>query len=371
MAQEIEGSNPSVHPTRRLLLSWRSQGFVLKTRFRVRLYLFAIPAAILAAALFIASGCGGSAGDENAAGIIHRLLLASSSQGSEALDSFPGSLPDGLPVQPPLYPDAKIIVSNRERAPVRGGTPVSANDPAQGADTVSQPVLYFIVLDTADDAGAVRTFYERALEEDPWQLQSSFATSQLDTLQFFNVDDLDIAGVVSIAAGGADERTSILISMQDAGAFLEQQPQFDLPPGRALPAGFPSDVPMFAGATITDTAFFREPGLESFLVVFLTTAAQDEVLGFYRDAFRQRGWAVQATAAFGQEGRIDFRDERADIQGDVFAALFARSDSYTEVRIQVQMNPAREPVDVAGEPTPDEETPTPEPAEAGTAAPAP
>ena len=306
----------------------------------MRLYLCAIPAAILAAALLAASGCGGSAEDESAAGIIHRLLLAAGTQGSEALDSFPGRLPDGLPAQPPLYPGAKIIVSNRERMSV------SAGDSGQEADVVAQPVLYFIVLDTADDADAVRTFYEQALEEDPWQLQSSFSMSQLDTLQFFNVEDIDIAGVVSIATGGDDDRTSILISMQDAGAFLDQQPQFELPPGRALPAAFPPDVPILKGATITDTAFFREPGLESFLVIFLTTAAQDEVLEFYRDAFQQRGWTVQDTAAFGLEGRIDFRDELVDIQGDVFAAPFTRSDSYIEVRIQVQTNPAREPVDL-------------------------
>ena len=305
----------------------------------MRLYLLAIPAAILAAALLAAGGCGGSAEDKSAAGIIHRLLLAAGTQGSEALDSFPGRLPDGLPAQPPLYPGAEIIVSSRER------TPASAGDSGQQADVVAQPVLYFIVLDTADDADAVRTFYEQALEEDPWQLQSSFSMSQLDTLQFLNVEDIDIAGVVSIATGGDDGRTSILISMQDAGAFLDQQPQYELPPGRALPAAFPPDVPMFAGATITDTAFFREPGLESFLVIFLTTAAQDEVLEFYRDAFQQRGWTVQDTAAFGLEGRIDFRDELADIQGDVFAAPFTRSDRYTEVRIQVQTNPAREPVD--------------------------
>ncbi|MCH8065110.1 MAG: hypothetical protein IIC90_04715 [Chloroflexi bacterium] len=305
----------------------------------MRLYLCAIPAAILAAALLAASGCGGGAEDDSAAGIIHRLLLAAGTQGSEALDSFPGRLPDGLPAQPPLYPGAEIIVSSRER------TPVSAGDSGQEADVVAQPVLYFIVLDTADDADAVRTFYEQALEEDPWQLQSSFSMSQLDTLQFFNVEDIDIAGVVSIATGGDDDRTSILISMQDAGAFLDQQPQFELPPGRALPAAFPPDVPLFAGATITDTAFFREPGLESFLVIFLTTAAQDEVLEFYRDAFQQRGWTVQDTAAFGLEGRFDFRDELTDIQGDVFAAPFTRSDRYTEVRIQVQVNPAREPVD--------------------------
>ncbi len=200
-------------------------------------------------------------------------------------------------------------------------------------------------------------YYEEALEEDPWQLQSSFSTEQLDTLQFFNVEDIDIGGVVSIAKGGEDERTSVLISLQDAGAFVEDEPPFELQPSLALPRAFPADLPLFDGATITGTAFFREPGLQSFLIVFLTTADQDEVIEFYRDAFQKNGWSVQGTAAFGLEDRIDFRDAAGDIQGDVFANRFPRARQYTEVSLQVQLDPSRE----VGEP--EDDTPTEEPTE--------
>ncbi len=309
----------------------------------MRTFPFAGLLALLAVVAIVASGCsGGDGGEEYAPGIIHRLLLASTTEGASSLDTFPGELPQGLLVPPPIYPGADIVVSNREQASI------TAADGLADGDLLAQPVLYFIVLDTAGDANDVRRFYEDTLDEDPWQLQSAFSVAQLDTLQFFNVADIDLSGVVSIATGGDDGRTSVLISMQDAGAFVDELPPFELPEGRDAPFAFPPDVPLMEGATITDSAFFREPGLESFLVIFLVSESDEDVLAFYRQAFQDRGWTVQDTAAFGVEGRIDFRDDLADIQGDVVAEPLPADRSYTQVRLQVQINPARQPLD-AGE----------------------
>lgn len=305
------------------------------------------------AGLLLATGCGGGDGpsDERIAGIIHNLLLAAGTEGAASLESFPGSLPDDLPAEPPLYPGAELLVSNRQPAPFTDFDATAAGLP--------QPLLYFIVLDTADSRSDVFAFYEEALDQDPWQIQSTFSTEQLDTLQFFNVDDLDIGGVVSIARGDQGGRTGVLISLQDAGAFLEEEPEFELPRSLSLPREFPPDVPLFDGATVTGTAFFREPGLQSFLVVFLTTSSQDEVLDFYREAFQDNGWSVQDTTAFGLEGRIDFRDSDGELQGDVFADRFLRARQYTEVSIQVQLDPARD----APEPPGGSDRPTLEPTE--------
>ena len=281
-----------------------------------------------------ACGGGGGDGDERIAGVIHNLLLAAGTEGAATLESFPGRLPDDIPAEPPLYPGADLLVSNRQPAPFTDVDSASAGLP--------QPLLYFIVLDTEDSRSDVFAFYEEALDQDPWQIQSTFSTEQLDTLQFINVDDLDIGGVVSIARGDQGGRTGVLISLQDAGAFLEEEPEFELSRSLSLPKAFPADIPLLEGATITGTAFFREPGLESFLIVFLTTASQDEVLDFYREAFQDNGWSVQDTTAFGLEGRIDFRDSDNELQGDVFADRFPRARQYTEVSIQVQLDPARD-----------------------------
>ncbi len=316
------------------------------------------PRPILAVALLLAllipvSACSSDGGpdDERIAGIIHRLLLAAGTEGTERLESFPGALPDDLPVKPPIYPGADLLVSNRQPAPFTDFDSSSSDTP--------QPLLYFIVIDTTDSREDVYAFYEEALDEDPWQVQSSFSTEQLDTIQFFNVEDIDIGGVVSIARGGVDDRTSVLISLQDAGAFVEEEPPFELQPSLTLPRAFPPDMPQFEDATITGTAFFREPGLQSFLIVFLTTSGQDEVIDFYREAFQANGWTVQDTTAFGLEGRIDFRDAAGDIQGDVFANRFGRARQYTEVSVQVQLDPSRE----IASPADDDDEPVLEPTE--------
>lgn len=294
----------------------------------------------LAAIALLSGSLACSAGeDAGVAAIIHRLLQAAGTEGSESLESFPGALPPDLPEQPPLYPDARLVVSARQPAP--GDDFETAPGAEPGA--VARPLLYFIVLDTGDDRAEVFSFYEEALDADPWQLQSSFSTEQLDTLQFFDVEDVDIAGAVSIATGGEDGHTSILISLQDAGAFQEEEPPFELQPSLRLPKEFPPDVPLFDGATVRGTAFFREPGNQSFLLVFLTTSSADEVLDFYREAFQANDWTVQDTGAFGVEDSIDFRDGPGDVQGNVLAQEFARASRYTEVRVQVQLNPAREP----------------------------
>ncbi len=312
---------------------------------------------VLAAALLLPAWAA-CAGDDNerTASIIHRLLLAAVTDTSGELESFAGRLPDGLPVEPPQYPDAEVVLSNRQPAPLRdsGG----ALDLATPAPETPQPMLYLIVLDTPDGREQVFDFYEQALDEDPWQLEASFSSEQLDTLQFSDVDDADISGVVSIARGGEDDRTSILISLQDAGAFRREEPPFELGESLPLPKEFPSDVPSYEGATVTQTAFFREPGNQSFLLIFLTTDSQDDVIEFYRQEFQKHGWSVLSGAPFGLAERIDFRDERRDIQGDVLANRFDRDRRYTEVRVQVRENPAREP---AG----DGERPTAAPTEEG------
>lgn len=306
--------------------------------------------ALLAGFMLALSACAGG-DDDRAPGIIERLLQAAVMDDTGELESFPGELPPGLPVEPPLYPGAEIIVSNRQPAPV-------GDFDAADASGEPYPLLYFIVLDTAGDRDQVLEFYEEALDEDPWQLESSFSTRQLDTLQFFNVEDIDIAGAVSISHGGEDGRTSVLISLQDAGAFLEEEAPFEPGASLRLPKEFPPDMPLYPGATVTGTAFFREPGGESFLLIFLTTDNQDDVMEFYREEFDRRFWTALAGEAIGLEERLDFRDAEGGIQGDVLADRYPRARSYTEVRIQIMTDPAREPVEIG-------EAPTPEPAEEG------
>jgi hypothetical protein len=301
-------------------------------------------ALLLALPLTLAAAC--ASDDDRSAGLIHRLLLAAGTETSGELESFVGRLPEGLPVQPPQYPDADIILSSRQPAPLR------QDQPATPEAELPRPMLYLIVLDSTDGRDAVFSFYEEALDDDPWQLDATFSSEQLDTLEFTYVEDADISGVVSIARGGEDDRTSILVSLQDAGALANEEPPFELGESLPVPRTFPKDVSVYGGAVITDTAFLREPGNESYLLVFLTQDNQNDVMEFYRGEFQDNGWTVLAGAPFGLEEQIDFRDENNDIQGQVLADRFSRDRAYTEVRLQVRVNPAREPPGSALDATP-------------------
>lgn len=294
----------------------------------------ALLVAVLAGSLLAGLACAGGGGnnDETAA-LIHRLLLAAGTDQAGSLESFPGHLPPGLPVEPPQYPGAKLIVSSRQPAPVS-----SPADGATGGD-VAQPLLYFIVLDTSDSRQDVYAFYEQTLDQDPWQLESSFSTPQLDTFQFFDVQDADIAGAVSIAAGGDDGRTSILISLQDAGAFLDEPPPYELRESLAVPQDFPEEIPLYAEATVTGSAFFREPDSQSFLLIFITLDTGSDVLDFYKEAFQAKGWTVQENEPSSLEERIEYRDADRTVTGEVFTNPFAPSRRYTEVHLRVLLNP--------------------------------
>lgn len=316
----------------------------------------ALLVAVLAGGLLAGLACGGGGGnnDETAA-LIHRLLLAAGTDQAGSLESFPGHLPPGLPVEPPQYPGAKLIVSSRQPAPVS-----SPADGATGGD-VAQPLLYFIVLDTSDSRQDVYAFYEQTLDQDPWQLESSFSTPQLDTFQFFDVQDADIAGAVSIAAGGDDGRTSILISLQDAGAFLDEPPPYELRESLAVPQDFPAEIPRYAEATVTGSAFFRELDSQSFLLIFITLDTGSDVLDFYKQAFQAKGWTVQENEPSSLEERIEYRDADRTVTGEVFTNPFASSRRYTEVHLRVLVNlegggPTEQP---SATPAPAEETPVP------------
>ena len=311
----------------------------------MRLLLPALLLAGLAGAL-LASACsrGGGSDDERMAAIIHRLLVSASASDTAELESFAGRLPEGLPSAPPAYEGARLIVSSRRPA-------AASATPGAATGDIPEPTLYFIVYDTADERQQVLDFYLEALDEEPWRLESTAATVELDSLQFSNTEDADISGVVSIAGGGGDGRTSILISMRDAGAFRRERPPYQPGDSLPLPKGFPPDLPVYEGATVIGNAFVRQPANNSYLIDFITTADAAEVLAFYREAFAQRKWTVLSGAPLGVEERLDFHDEQSDIQGDLLVETFPKDARFTEVKLQVEVNPARTPVEVTPQPS--------------------
>lgn len=297
--------------------------------------------ALLLAGLIGGSACGGGGGasNEHIASIIDRLLVGSGSADTGQLESYTGRLPDGLPVKPPEYPGAKLIVSSR-----RPAASAATATPNPAAGTTASPTLYFIVYDTSDVRQKVLAYYEAQLDKSPWQLQGAYSTAELDSLQFAKTDDADITGIVSIVRGGDDEHTGILVSLQDAGAFRQQPPPYQRGDSLAPPKGFPEDVPLYDGATIIGNAFLHQPGNDSYLIDFITHDSADKILAFYQQASADRGWVVLSGAPLGVAQRLDFHDDKSDIQGDLLVDAFLRDPSYTEAKLQLQVNPSRTPV---------------------------
>ena len=304
---------------------------------------------VLAASLLLAA-CGGEGDDERAADLIHRMVVAARANDSGTVERFVGELPEGLPVEPPLYLNADLIVSSRIL-----GLPV-ATDGEQaddGEENAPFTALYFIVLDTDDGREEIFAFYQAALNEDPWQLDASASTREQDFLEFSKVDDLDIAGRIQIVPGEDGARTSIFISLQDTGALAEEEPSFEPGPNVPLPSRLPDEVPAYPGAIITSTAFQRATANESFLLIFLTTDSQDDVLAYYKEEFDQLGWTVTEPEAVGSEERLHFENEAGAIEVELSADRFLQDDQYTEVDLRIQVSFAQEPVEGGATATPE------------------
>jgi hypothetical protein len=197
---------------------------------------------------------------------------------------------------------------------------------------------HLIVL-AADGRDKVFSYYESALNKDPWQLASTFSTEELDTLQFSDAGDPDISGVVSIARGGDDNRTSVLISLQDAGAFRQQLPPFKLQESLAVPKEFPSDIPVYEGATVTGSAFVREPGDESLRDLLTRTARQGD--GLLPERLPAARLDRASRGPLGVEQRFSFRTLPA-FQGDVLVVVRARSELHGGAH-PGRRTPSREP----------------------------
>lgn len=303
-----------------------------------------------AIALFVAAACGGDGNeDEHVADIIQRMVVAARGSDTGSVDHFPAELPEGLPAEPPIYPAAELIGSTRVLAPPL----VADEEDGADADPSAQTALYFIVLDTGDDRSRVSDFYQEELDSDPWQLDASASTQQLDRLDFSNVRDADIAGIVQIVPADDGSGATMFISVQDAGAQVEGEPAFE--PGIALtvPRSFPEEMPQYPDAIVTNTAFQRSEDSENFLLISITTDSPTAVVTFYRDELSKLGWAVEEREAAATEVRLHFEDDAGQVEGDLVVDQLPEDAVYTEVDLRLQVRLPQEPAEAP--------TATPEP----------
>lgn len=65
--------------------------------------------------------------------------------------------------------------------------------------------------------------------------------------------------------------------------------------GNTLPADWPTDVPVYAGATVQYSASVTETGQPGSAAVLMTTDSAAQVASYYKKALKENGWTVEST----------------------------------------------------------------------------
>jgi hypothetical protein len=286
-----------------------------------------IPAVLVGLIVFfVAGGSEEDGGSCNTA--LDGFVRLSLSQGEEIESSceLPQGFPDGLPVY--------------DGATLDGGFAIKS---AEGT-------TFIVAYSTDGEKSDVYKYYLEQMDEDPWQIELSREADDFTGMQFSRPDSADVQGSITISHSELDNRTAIFVFLLDASQTSTTSGS-DRPipaAGRALPPGFPKDVPIFEGKSesiILDTYFQREAGQNAFLVSFLTKDADVDVINFYTQEFQKRGWAVRdgETEPGDFALTVDFDDNKAskEVQGSIRADVYAEDASYTEVNLIVQVSASR------------------------------
>jgi hypothetical protein len=287
--------------------------------------LAALPALAVGLLVYVFAGGGGGSGG---AGVIDGFIRLSPSEGSNTT-SYEGRLPPGFPDQFPRY----------------GGSDVVVSFAIESADGTS----YFAVLSSKDSADDVYNYYLKALDEDPWQVEIARSSTDFMGMRFVRPDNADIEGDVTLNHSDLDDSTSIFVTIQDLAATGGQsgsQP-FVLTPSRALPPGFPNDVPIYDGrddSVVVDTYVQRGGGGTNYLVTFLTKDSQRDILSFYRQEFQRRGWTVtdSDTTENSFATGIDFSDgPQNQLTGTITIDSYEEDSSYNRVDVFLSVTGSR------------------------------
>lgn len=285
-----------------------------------------VPALIVGLLVFFLTGNGGGGG--NAAGIVDGFVR-SGGPDQQAIESFKGEVPPGFPGNFPRYGGSDLVVSFAIRSPQQGS-------------------FYILVFNTGASPEDVFQFYQREMDEDPWQVEGARSGNEGMAVRFARPDSADVQGEIDIYRSPLDGRTSIYVYYQDVSSTGRRdapQRDFVLGSSRPLPPGFPNDIPIYKAneSTVIQTIFERGPGATSFLVSFLTKDSQNDVVRFYETEFERRGWSVtDAAGARGFVLGIDFSDGlQRNVQGSVYADLFEDDKDYTRVDLLLQVSTQR------------------------------
>ncbi len=275
-------------------------------------------AVVAGAAAFLLSSSGGSGSSRVEADVASVLNAFSQNQDGTVITRFEGELPPGFPDDLPTYAGARVVSSLQQ---VRG-----------------DDVGYIVIWDTSDPRDKVAADLATRFGADPWQIDGGQDGRDATVHQFSKIDDPDITGLVLVAESKNDETTTILESVEvTSGAKDVKTDPFTAIGARSLPEGFPESVPPYDGAIITQSAYTKQAGGQSFAVTYITKDGASAVLEHYRAKLADAQLAVTdgdaSTATLEDAQVIDFSDAEKIIQGEIVVGKFAEDGDYTQIDI--------------------------------------
>jgi hypothetical protein len=281
-----------------------------------------IPALIVGIGMYLFASSSGGGNDDRVERNVTNVINAftQSDEGGGAI-RYEGELPPSFPEDVPRYPGSEVI---------------SGIVQLRGDDAT-----YIAVFDSDDSRDDVAAYFADAFDEDPWQVEIEQAGRESTVLQFSNIEDADVAGVVLAAESDGGDVTTIFMSINVVGGADDiDTDAFDPGAGRALPDGYPeSDVPRYDQSTVIETGYQQTPQGRDFLVTLVTQDGIAEVLDFYRDHFGGNGWTVEDAAPGSSEledgEAITFSSDDGETVGSVQAGVFGEDDDYNQISIQV------------------------------------
>jgi hypothetical protein len=263
-------------------------------------------------------GGGGARLERNVTNVVN--AFSQSGDGSGVL-RYEGELPPSFPDDMPTYPEGRVISSIVQ---IRG-----------------DDAGYIVVFDTDDARQDVANYFNEALTGDPWQVEIEQTGRESTVLQFSNIEDPNVEGVVLVAESKGDEKTTIFMSINVVGGGTDLDPEpYEETAGRPLPAGFPAeDVPPYPDATIIETGYQRSPQGNQYLAAMVSEDDAGEVMTYYRDHFESQGWTVEDAPDGSSELEggvaLSFTSEDGETTGLVEAGEFVEDENLTRVNVQV------------------------------------
>jgi len=281
-----------------------------------------VPAAIVGVVVW-ALMRGGGGTDSRASGDVANILSAFSQGNQDSVTArFERTVPDGYPTDVPTYPGARVV---------------SALVQTQGEDA-----SYIVVYDTTDARDKVAAFYQDALERDPWQITFGQDTRESAIRGFHKTDDADISGVVLVSESRGGGLTTILSSVQiTSGAKDAEKQPFKTPAARALPEGFPAEIPDYGNGILFEAAYQKQSSGNQFLVSYITKDSADEVIAFYKDRLASAGFTVTdadaSSSPLADAQAVTFANSSSSTQGQITVGTFPEDHSYRRIDVRVSV----------------------------------